>query len=285
MGWKTYVARRAILQRLPGGQVLRSAKRRLFGYRPDPTNIELTLEQFEALRHAAAQGGQTLAGATVLEIGSGWFPTIPLLMVAHGAREVLLSDHVPHLDATTFATTLDVLAPTLARFPELAGRRTLEDFHLRYLAPLRPAELADGSLDLVVSRTVLEHIDPPLLEQLLVGLRPKLAPGGLMVHCIDHSDHLEHNDRSLSKINFLTWSDRRHALVNRLTQEGENRLRHHEYRALFEACGYTVRHESGEPHEPTRRIAATLPLAGRFASMTPEQLSILTSYFVVAPRA
>lgn len=97
-----------------------------------------------------------------------------------------------------------------------------------------------------------------------------------MVHIIDHSDHLEHTDKSISKINFLTWSKGKHALINFLTKEGENRLRHHEYRRIFENSGFRVISATTEVHESTRQIAKTLPLVAPYSEMPPDQLAALS---------
>ena len=131
---------------------------------------------------------------------------------------------------------------------------------------------------------VFEHIPPNDLVRLLRGLRPKVAAGGLMVHLIDHSDHLEHVDKGISKINFLTWSRSKHALINFLMRDGENRMRHHEYQDLFETAGFDVLSASAQIHPPTLELAKTLPLASPFASFSPDQLAALSSIYVVALR-
>ena len=71
-------------------------------------------------------------------------------------------------------------------------------------------------------------------------MRPKIADGGRMVHLVDHSDHFEHQDKSISRVNFLTWTEEQHALVNYLVGDGENRMRHHEYPPLFEDAGFEL---------------------------------------------
>ncbi|MBL8289987.1 MAG: class I SAM-dependent methyltransferase [Rubrivivax sp.] len=284
MGWKLHVLKTSILGRVPFGDQLRRIKRQTFGYLPDPDNLRGTLQNLDDMRNAVHAAGRSFADATVLEIGSGWFPTIPIMLSAQGARKVFLTDLNPHMDRTTFAATLDFLRPYLVDHPRAAGKSSLEDFGLEYIAPFRPDAIPNGTIDFIISRTVLEHIPAEDLQGILAELRPKLATGGLMLHCVDHSDHLEHRDKSISKINFLTWSERRHKLVNWLTKEGENRLRHHEYRKVFERAGYEIAFESGQPHPATLESARTLPLQHRFAQMTPAEVSILSSIYLLSPR-
>ena len=98
-------------------------------------------------------------------------------------------------------------------------------------------------------------------------------------HCRHRLEH-----QRISKINFLTWSQRKHALVNYLLNEGENRLRHHQYQGIFEKSGYRVISATTEIHEPTRALAKTLRLVEPYSHMTPDQLAALSSLYVLARR-
>jgi hypothetical protein len=189
------------------------------------------------------------------------------------------------MDETSFRAALRFLtsSPDPA-YDALRSAKSIGEFPFTYLAPLRMSDIPDGSVDFVVSRTVLEHIPRQALRALLIELRSKLTAGAIMIHHIDHSDHLEHHDKSISKLNFLTWSPRKHAIVNWLTKEGENRLRHHEYRAVFEEAGYRVVHAQVQLHQPTRAIVGQLRLTKPFSDMPPDQLAVLNSLYVLAPQ-
>ncbi|WP_431265317.1 class I SAM-dependent methyltransferase [Roseateles chitinivorans] len=283
MDWRLKVGRQAVLARLPFGHGLRRAKRKLFGYQPDLGNLRSTLDCWAQMRQGLERTGGTIEGATVLEIGTGWFPTIPILQCLQGAKRVYMSDLNVHLDDVSFAATLDFLRQSYPDDARLRAIQSRADLPLTYLAPFDVSALPDGSIDLVTSRTVLEHIPPDVLLGLFKALRPKLSARGRMVHLVDHSDHLEHSDKAISKINFLTWPERKHAWVNQLTREGENRLRHHEYPDLFAKAGYRVTLEEAEVHEPTRQLAKSLPLQPHYAAMTAEQLATMSSLYVLAP--
>jgi SAM-dependent methyltransferase len=59
---------------------------------------------------------------------------------------------------------------------------------LRYVAPLNdPNVMEAGSLDLILSHSVLEHVDHP--SAIYRAYFRWLRPGGLMGHKIDHSSH------------------------------------------------------------------------------------------------
>ena len=284
MDWRLKVVKQALMSRIPFGQALRRFKRRHFGYEPDPGNLERTLANFEQMKQALGGMGRSFEGATVLEIGTGWFPTIPITLALGGAKRVLMSDLTQHMDEVTFSATLKYLKARMPPTPQLLAVNRVTDLPLTYLVPFEIAAVPDGTVDLVISRTVLEHIPEVDLAGLMAGLRSKLSPNGLMLHLIDHSDHLEHGDKSISKINFLTWSPRKHALVNYLLNEGENRLRHHQYQGIFEKSGYRVISATAEIHEPTRALVKTLRLVEPYARMTPDQLAVLSSLYVLALR-
>lgn len=283
MDWRLKVAKQAVLARVPFGHTLRRIKRQFLGYDPDPENLRDTLSCLTQMQQALQRLNRSFEGATVLEIGSGWFPTIPIMLAVDGARRVIMSDLNPHMDDVTFASTLRFLKGLMPTNQRLNAITSLSDLPITYLAPFDATAVPSGTIDYVISRTVLEHIPPDNLVDLLETLRPKLAPTGLMVHLVDHSDHLEHTDKSLSKINFLTWSKRKHAFVNFLTMEGENRLRHHEYHPIFEGAGYRVVSTAAEVHEPTRTMVRSLQLVSPYSSMSPDQLATVTSLYVLAP--
>jgi hypothetical protein len=46
--------------------------------------------------------GYSFYGSTVLEIGTGWFPTIPLLLSQDEIKQVYMTDLISHLDEVTF---------------------------------------------------------------------------------------------------------------------------------------------------------------------------------------
>ena len=283
MGWQAKVVRLAILGRVPFGESLRKLKRRLFGYEPNPGNIDRTLENMQSMKRVLAEGDKSIQGARILEIGSGWFPAIPIMFLLDGARKVLLTDLNRHMDSVTFEATVKHLR---GLFPENQGLKKIKhlaDLPLTYLAPFDPSTLSNASIDIVISRTVLEHIPPADIVTFLSALRPKMAPGGVMAHYVDHSDHFEHIDKSISRINFLTWSDSKHRMINTLTKEGENRLRHHQYEALFREAGYSVIASIPELHQATVEAAKTLKMVAPFDTMSPEQLAVMGTTFLLTP--
>ncbi len=283
MDWRLQIIRKAVLCRIPFADGFRRLKRRIFGYEPDSGNLINTVENLKQMQAELDSLGRSFRGSTVLEIGSGWFPAIPLMLAAEHVKHVYLSDLTPHMDEATFNATLGFLRQHLPDAIHLKTINSIADIPASYLTPFDPDQLADQSIDYIISRTVLEHISPEQITDFFVALRPKLAANGLMVHLIDHSDHLEFDDKSISRINFLSWGKRKYAWINFLMKDGENRLRHHEYPPLFKAAGFSVLREKAIIHDATNEIAKTLKLSPPYSGMTSEQLSVLTSIYILTP--
>lgn len=119
----------------------------------------------------------------------------------------------------------------------------------------------------------------------MIELLPKLKRhDGFMAHAIDNSDHFAHNDQTLSRINFLTWSGGKHRLIWQIAKGGENRLRHHQYTDLFQRCGFEVFGDAAFVQEEVIRGLSVLKLASPYDRMTPAQLATARSWFVLKPR-
>src|SRR5262249_4125798 len=113
--------------------------------------------------------------------------------------------------------------------PDMEG--VFQLFRLEYMAPCNCASLplADHSVDVIYSRAVLEHVPPPVIRRIFVESRRVLTKSGVMCHFIDPSDHLEHRDKSISRIHFLRFSDAVFRLMCLNALNYHNRMRHSEY--------------------------------------------------------
>ena len=283
MNWKNLLIKKAIVGRIPFADGLRKIKRVLFGYPPNAGNMKLAIKNFERFKAAIEKAGVSIEGATILEIGSGWFPTLPILFLRAGAKKIVMTDLNLHMDNITFHETVAFLKK---QFPEdnyIQNIGELSTLPIDYLAPFTISAIADGSLDIISSNNVLEHIPKNDLYRLFSALRPKLSKSGIMVHLIDHSDHFEHHDKSISKIQFLTWSEEKHALINYLIKDGENRMRHHEYHQIFSDAGFDMIDEQADIDEKTFNDASKLDLTYPYSKMSAEQLAVLTSIYTLKP--
>jgi len=283
---------------------MRRLKRRVVRYRPDPQNDESTIRQgLEQI--ACVASAIELRSAVILEIGSGWQPMIPILYSLAGARRIIMTDLTRLCDTYTFQGALESLRSNQALIadrlhlqgPEIEGiltwnaGETIEEsfkrLRITYMAPcdLRRTGLPPGSLDVVVSRAVLEHIPPGTIREIFSEMRRILRPGGVMYHLIDNSDHWEHGDKSISKVNFLQFSEPLFRWASLNGQNYQNRLRHPEYARCLEEAGFGIVREDRVMDEASLRILPSLRLARRFAGFSHEDLATITSVYVARKRA
>jgi SAM-dependent methyltransferase len=127
-------------------------------------------------RCLARAGRRLPANPVVLEIGSGATNSVGYALatsaLAGAAGRVLLFEPYVELDEAADARARAKLpAEALGRVQRL---RTLEG-------------VATGSVDLVLSHSVLEHVRD--FESTLAELDRVLAPSGLMLHAVDYRDH------------------------------------------------------------------------------------------------
>jgi hypothetical protein len=234
----------------------------------------------------------------VLEVGTGWFPLVPLLMYASGA-DLVQSFDVRQL--TTPARIRAAAAAVASRGESLSERATADRIdRLRALGDATDAELGErlremrvsfhtgrvssssvtaDSFDLAISDNTLEHIPARQIHELCVALAGAIGTGGVIDHYVDASDHYAHFDRSITEYNFLRWDDRAWKLINnRLLYQ--NRLRQGDYTAALERAGLRVVASEWTPGRPQE--VASLQLAPRFRDRAVDDLAPLRGYVTAA---
>lgn len=208
---------------------------------------------------------------SVLEVGAGRDLAVPLALRRLGVQKVITCDveRLGKLDLIQHAA--DRLLAGQAKF---ARWDDLEQFGVRYLAPhyLTPE---DEPVDCSCSNEVLEHVPAGQLTVLLKGLRA--VTKGITTHSIDYSDHYARSDKSVSRLNFLRYSDKEWRPFNSGKQY-VNRLRHSDYVRLFKEAGFTILEESS--------VAAELPpdlkIAEQFRRYEPPDLFAIKGRIVAA---
>ncbi len=290
---------------IPFRDQLRRLKRSLCGFEPgaerDAWTIREGIKQINSLRPHV-----DLHSATVLEVGSGWQPLIPMLFSLAGARRVIMTDLNPLLDLVSFRASVKSLVANEAviqselgidpahlqefvrearadgKLDEVLGRLRME-----YRAPcdMRQSGMAPGSVDVVVSRAVLEHIPPEVIQGIFIETARILKPGGITCHLIDNSDHWEHVDHSLSRINFLKYSDAAFRLTYISDLHYQNRLRHSQYRQMLDKAGLEVVVEETEVDDKAQASLQKMTLAPRFRQFSEVDLATITSFYIARPAA
>jgi len=288
---------------IPGHEGLRRLKRKACGYHSVDGRADYAIA--EGLRMISLiRTHHDLSGADVLEIGAGWEPLLPILFILGGARRVVAADLYRLCDDQTFASAVRALRRNTERIAgglgvpagqvqdALAGLQemTMDDglrrLGIDYMAPCdcRSMPLPDRSMDIVFSRDVLEHVPAPVIGGIFRNAFRMLRPGGVACHFIDPSDHWEHGDKSISRVNFLRYSDSVYRLTYLNALNYHNRLRHPEYVGMLRDAGYEIASESRVVDEPSLVELQRMPVAQRFRGFAPEDLATVDSFLLAVRR-
>jgi SAM-dependent methyltransferase len=236
-----------------------------------------------AEQHVAAyeeHGPGTPVGEAVFyEFGVGWDLAIPLSFAALSVGRQVLVDIRP-------SARVELVNDSLARL-ELEPVRSIAEleprFGIEYLAPrdARATGLPAESVDFVSSTDVCEHVPEDDLAAIFRECFRLLRPGGAFSCRIDLQDHYSYFDRSISRYNFLRFSESAWRLVNSPIHF-QNRLRAPDYLRLARDAGFelVVERPSG-PDEAGLAQLASLPLDERFRNgYTPQELGVTVLSFV-----
>ncbi len=311
MHWRLKAAIQNAVAALPRGigyEVYYQLQRRLAGLRD--ANPVSRLQAGVAIVERLQRLGFTIAGAAVLEVGTGRRLNLPMALWACGAQRIVTVDLNPYLRPelvfedlrymrehaeeirTVFATLpgargiLDRLERLLtwrgARLPDL-----LELLDITYVAPgdARRMEAASASFDLHVSFTVLEHIPPGVLGEIFQEGRRLLRPTGRFVHNIDFTDHFAHSDSRITTVNFLQFSEAAWARMAGNRFMYHNRLRVDEFRALVDAAGLEIIQYDLQSDARAEAVLAAgeLPLDARFRGKPPGVNATARAWLVAGP--
>lgn len=295
MHWKLKAHLLAVLSRTPGGRYIYRTLQRLARTDRTPPDeyVARAIEIVEMIRDA----GRNPATGTYLEIGTGWKPYLPFLLSLLGADRIITLDQNPWLTADSVAMTFDALGERLLqvasrlgvdvssmqeRYEQARGHRSNREqlfgslrIEYRYPADARRTELPDGSVDVVCSSNVLEHIPPDVLAGIHRESFRVLTPGGLAVHRFNPEDHFSTRDGPITAVNFLRYSEPQWRWYGGSGLAYHNRLRCRQHQELLEAAGFRVRASRVRMNERALEQirAGAIPIHADFARFTPEELA------------
>ncbi len=257
MKWTTKATVQNVMAKLPasvGDSLYHQMQRRVGGLR-NPKGAVKTRFGAAVDIWDAAKTVRTPVGANFFEVGTGHLPVMPVAFWLMGAGSVQTVDLHRRVQADLFDVVIGHIASNPEEVSVLLGDRLdhnrLDELissvpapaetimtlmKVVYRAPFDARSLtsaADPRPDFHVSNTVLEHIDPPTLDEILASGAAALPEDGALVHRIDYSDHFSHGDSTVSAVNFLQYSEdkwRRYA-DNRFMYM--NRLRDDDMQELF----------------------------------------------------
>lgn len=238
---------------------------------------------------------------STLELGTGWYPVVPIALYLHGAEtirtvDVVLLTNAQHVQTTIrkfleyagtgqLTTYLNARPERLERLRTLAAQHDTLDFetltralHIEYiLQDARRLSLPGGSADLIHSNNTFEHIYPDILINILREFKRVLRPGGIQSHFIDLSDHFAHFDTSITIYHFLRFSPAAWRWIDNSIQP-LNRLRLPDYRQLYREADIPITDESCRPGNLAE--LRTVPVHASFRKNTEEENAVSHCHFI-----
>jgi len=243
--------------------------------------------------------------ATFFEIGTGRRLNVPIALWLAGAKKVITLDLNPYLKSELVKQELGYIRANTAQIQSLfAGQiydnrlEKLLDFSgnnwqlpellnfcgIDYLAPADAAmtALPANSVDYHISYNVFEHISPANLRKILKEAGRIIKPDGMLIHRIDYSDHFAYADETISKINFLQFTDKQWQKIASNRYMYANRLRIDDFENLFDCAGYTIISNTPQTDPRSSELIekSALALAQPFASKPKQSLTAIASWVI-----
>ncbi|MEM6782776.1 MAG: class I SAM-dependent methyltransferase [Bacteroidota bacterium] len=241
------------------------------------------------------------APRVLVDIGTGWYPDLPLSAFLCGTQAVhtydidrlvkperlrrLMAYYLDYADRGVLTQHLPGAQPDRVeqlRAVHDSGADTAEGL----LAPLgihyhvhgaETSGLPDGCVDLIASTVVFEYIPWDPLMAVLRENRRILAPGGVMSHEIDLADQFHYHDASITPLNFYRFSDRAWRLVNNRIIP-VSRLRVNDFRRAFAEVGFEIVEEHSDRERAS--MLDEVSLAEEFRGYAPEDLLVTRTWIV-----
>jgi hypothetical protein len=239
---------------------------------------------------------------TSLEIGTGWYPIVPVGFFLAGAEKIYSVD-------IHFLTSKERILNTLQKFVEcyVSGKLVnyinylpeklavvkeiikeydqlsldsmLQKLNITYLIEdARQLSLPDNSVDLINSNNTFEHIYPEILIPILKDFKRVVKKEhGVMSHFIDMSDHFAHFDASISIYNFLQFTDRQWKWIDNSIQP-QSRLRVYDYEKIYKDLAIPVTSKWCRPGSPDE--LTSIRLAEKYKHHTPEAIAVSHCHFI-----
>lgn len=228
-------------------------------------------------------------GMRVMEIGTGWAHWEALFVRCFYDVEAVLMDVWDNRQFGGFlryASELQERLPDLGRpaaqtnkahkvLDRVLACSSFEEVYdalsFRYALGVEEAyrNVADGSLDLIFSSDVLEHVPASQARPMLEQHHRMLKPGGATAHQIVMTDHLCIYDRKVHPKNYLRYGDRTWGLLYANEVQYINRLQMSDWQQDFEAAGLEV-----ETIVRTKADLTGMRIAKQFAHLDREVLEV-----------
>lgn len=307
MNWRIKGVTQKILSNIPGGVAVNDYLQASLGdLRNLDGNIHRKLSKdWVSVMKFMRDAGHTVTGKTMVEIGSGWYPTLPTAFYLAGAAAVHtfdlnrhmnpektlamirhLGQHLPMI-AEASGCSLEAVSDRYERISDVSDLGTflkIAGIHYHAPADATATGFADSSVDIVFSNSVFEHVPGWVIAKMMTEGNRILRTGGIAVHCVACNDHYAHFDRNISFVNFYRYSEKEWKRWNN-DLNYQNRLRPSDFRQMTKAAGLDIVFEATAIRPGTREALQRLPIAPEFRHYSEEDLSATTINFIAMKAA
>lgn len=244
--------------------------------------------------------GKKIAPDSTLELGTGWYPIIPICFFLTGAKKIYTIDISELCNEENLKTSLkkvveyydrgliqQYVSIQSDRYEQLKSllesnankKKILETLNITYLVEdARKMSLENNSIEYITSNNTFEHIYPDILKDILIDFKRVLKDNGVMCHFTDMSDHFAHMDPTINIYHFLKFSEKEWNRIDNTIQP-QNRWRIVHFRELFANLGLKILEEKNRPGD----LAAlrSVKVHEEFSGISEEELAISHGYAVL----
>jgi len=308
MNWRTKGLIQKILSLLPGGNSIHFwMQKRFGGLHVFDKECLGKINDWKIMLGHVSNAEIDLPNATLYEIGTGWYPTLPLCSYLAGVQKSITVDINKHLSeeltvkcAQLIATQFENIIPFSKYTQEeisakhqllitaLKQKKNLQDASdgkIHYMAPCDATNsgLDNGCIDLVYSNSVLEHIPQKIITAMFKESHRILRSGGLMFHSVNCGDHYSYFDKSIHQLNYLKYDEMQWRFWNNSFLY-QNRLRAIEFIKMATAENFEIVLDTSQATEKRLTQLKQISIAKCFQDYAPEELCKTTIDFIAKKR-
>lgn len=267
-------------------------------------NFDVGSRQYsiEEMLHMLKNANITVENKTIVEIGTGWHPVLPIFLYAIGAAKVIMTDVVGHIKQSYVEHTLKYLIAHVDELSTLSGvpkNQLSEKFNslvpngkpwqdvwqrqnIEYLTPFdfTKTHWSADSLDGIFSNSCISFIPQFILEKIISESFRVLKPGGFFAHnLMPYDDHATY-DNTITPLNFLKFSPEEWEKIGNSSLHYQNRLRPAQYLDLLNQNKFKLLFAEKRSHHLKPDMIDRENLAAIFQGLPDEELLCAHFMFV-----
>lgn len=308
MDWRLKGTIQKVLGYVPGGgRIHYMLQRRAGGLTDFGRECDIKVDDWRLMMGHMRTASIPIDGATLVEIGTGWYPTFPFCLYLAGAARVFTYDLNRLIKPDMVQQLADRLQAHVSLIARESGKR-IEEVEAKQAALAKAMERGQSlaaatgnvvdyrapadasatqnlpdSVDVVFSNSVLEHVPAPVIEALYAEAMRILKPGGIMFHSVNCGDHYAYTDRSIHQLHYLQFSEREWDRWNNAFLY-QNRLRAKDFTDMARRAGFVIEVDTSNASSERLAQLDALSVDPAFSKYTREQLAITSIDFIARKR-